>query len=376
VKKANNQKNVLLLGSTSFFNDISSETLFTLLPVYLDSPISLGLIGGIISGLGDFIKVFFGYLSDKLGKRKILVQLGYLISSLSKLIIPFIDKVWLFLLMIFDRLGKGIRESPRDSIISLSKKKGKAFGIQKAMDTSGAIIGGLLAYFFISNGFELKSALLVAALIGFLALLPLYFVKVPPFKKTNKKLHKTLKELPSDLKKFSIVSGMFGLVLISPLFLIKTAYVTFGDKGLLIYTLFNIIYVISAAYFGSLSDRVGRDIILKFSFLSAALSFFFMFLGSFGIIVGLVLYGAAFGSFRSSANAFVSEIGGSNKGTALGLFQTILGISIFTGSLLFGYLLKILSNNAYLIGSLFSILTLVIYQFIFNPKIYPRNWKV
>ncbi len=376
MKKPDNKKNVFLLGSTSFFNDISSETLFTLLPVYLDSPLSLGLIGGIISGLGDFIKIFFGYLSDKLGKRKILVQFGYLLSSSSKIIIPFVDKTWLFLIMIFDRFGKGIRESPRDSIISLSKNKGKAFGIQKAMDTTGAIIGGLLAYFFISKGFALKGALFVAALIGFLALIPLYFVKVPPFKKTKKKLNRAIKELPSDLKKFSIVSGTFGLVLISPLILVRTAYTTFGNNGLLIYTLFNIIYASSAAYFGSLSDKVGRDAILKFSFMSAALSFFFMFLGSFGIILGLILYGAAFGSFRSSANAFVSEIGGKNKGTALGLFQTVLGLSIFTGSLIFGYLLEIFANNAYLIGSLFSILTLIIYKLIFIPKIRPRNWNV
>ena len=93
-----------------------------------------------------------------------------------------------------------------------------------------------------------------------------------------------------------------------------------------------------------------------------------MFLERWYILFGLILYGIAFGAFRSSASALVSDIGGKNKGTALGLFQTVLGLSILTGSIVFGFLIQTISNNAYLVGAICSLITLLMYMLVVDPK--------
>jgi|GEM_PF-6724379 len=104
------KKNVLLLGTTSFFNDIIGEALFTLLPLYIKNPGLLGILGGIISGFGDVIKVYFGYLSDHLGKRRVIVFLGYALSAVSKIIIPLVSSPLIIILLIFDRIGKELEK--------------------------------------------------------------------------------------------------------------------------------------------------------------------------------------------------------------------------------------------------------------------------
>lgn len=357
-----NRRNVFLLGLTSFFNDISSETIFALLPVYIGSTSMIGFLGGIIHGLGEITKVYFGYISDRLGKRKPLIITGYMTSIISKLFIPFIGKSQIFLALMTDRLGKGIREGPRDAIISLSRKKGWAFGIQKAMDTAGAVIGGLIAFIFVYLQKDYKTAMIVAVYIGFLSLIPLLFVKVPKIKPTKRSFTSALNAIPPEFKRFEIVVGLFGLALVSPIILIKTSYDFFGVWGLLIYTGFNIVYAMSSEILGSYSDKIGRGKILNLSFASAALAFLLMYFGGYAIIPGFIVYGLAFGSFRSTSSALVSEISGREKATALGLFQTTLGLSIFVGSTIFGVLLNSFGNVAYLAGTLASLASLGAYK--------------
>jgi len=358
------KRNVLLLGTTSFFNDISSETIFALLPLYVGSSGVIGILGGIISGFGDIVKVYFGYLSDHLGKRKPVVFAGYLLSAISKFLITMVATPFLVLVLIMDRLGKGVREGPRDAILSVAKKKGWAFGLRQAMDTMGAVVGGLIAYYFLSSGADYVSAMRIAAFIGLGALVPLLFIKVPPFKRTEESFSKTLGHVSWRIWRVLVIAVLFGLVLVSPLILVKTSYDQLGNTGVLVYTAFNVVYALASKTLGAMSDTYGRKAVLNLSFVSAAFAFLLAFAGGWAVLPGFLLYGLALGAFRSTSGALVSDIAGRERATALGLFQTTLGVSVFIGSSLFGILLDTVGSITYLLGTLLSTASLLTYNFL------------
>src|SRR3972149_1849894 len=144
--------NILLLGLTSFFTDISSEMIYPLVPFFLTLKLGasaelLGLIEGIAESLASLLKVFSGYISDRLRNRKGLTILGYASSAIGKLMLC-IATAWGMVLgaRVVDRLGKGIRTAPRDALIadsSVEGKRGASFGLHRALDTGGAVVGGL-----------------------------------------------------------------------------------------------------------------------------------------------------------------------------------------------------------------------------------------
>ena len=162
------KKNVALLGTTSFFNDFSSESVFSLLALYASSPSLVGLLGGIMNGLGSIFKLLFGYMSDKINQRKPMVFAGYLTSALSKFSLPFVGQSGMAVPLITDRIGKGIRTSPRDAILAGAKNKGWAFGWHRALDTLGAVGGSVFAYLLINNGGDYGRAMLIAAAVTWL----------------------------------------------------------------------------------------------------------------------------------------------------------------------------------------------------------------
>ncbi|MBU2617558.1 MAG: MFS transporter, partial [Euryarchaeota archaeon] len=176
--------NVIILGIVSFLGDTSSEMIMPLLPMFIVALGGAGLIVGLIGGLGDSIAsiltVFSGYWSDKFGKRKPFVFSGYATSATSKMLLAF-SLIWqhVFVLRSLERAGKGLRTAPRDAIIADSAlARGKAFGIHRAMDTGGAILGSILAFalFWFFN-LDFRTIFIIAAAIAFLALVPLLFVK-------------------------------------------------------------------------------------------------------------------------------------------------------------------------------------------------------
>lgn len=343
-------RDVFLLGLTSFFNDVGSETLFTLLPLYVGQG-SIGFLGGIIHGLGEITKVYFGYVSDRLGKRKPVVMSGYALSIISKFFVPLVDKSQIFAALLVDRLGKGVREGPRDAIISLSKRRGWAFGVQKAMDTLGAVVGSLFAFAFVYLGGNFRVAMIMAAFVGLLSLVPLTFVKVRPTNPIKADFASAMKKSSEEMRGFLMVSGLFGLALVSPLLIIGTVYDSLGAIGLLGYVAFNVVYATSSNYMGALSDRIGRRNVINVSFFSVAAAFLLIYAGGFAQLMGLMVYGLAFGAFKSVSKAFVGDICVSNRATAMGLFQAVLGLSIFLGSTAAGLVMGSLGNGVYLIGT-------------------------
>ncbi len=349
--------NVIILGLTSFFTDIASEMVYPLIPFFLTttlgaSPAILGLIEGVAESVASLLKVFSGYISDRLRKRKFLAISGYTSSAFGKLLL-YLANSWGFVFAgrIVDRLGKGIRTAPRDALIAESAdsgKRGMAFGLHRAMDTGGAVIGVLLAYYFLTrfSGEYSKVFLwsLVPAVIGILLLFLAREKKMetaarkPPSLKWN--------VLPRKLQLFLIVAFIFTLGNSSNTFLLlRSKDIGFTPAtAILLYLVYNVVYGAVSYPAGKLSDRIGRKrllvagyvfyglVYLGFAFISGPQHAWFMWT-LFGV------YGLYSGFTDGIEKALVADLAPAEvRATAIGLHATILGAGLFPASFIAGEL--------------------------------------
>ena len=347
-----NSKNIFLLGSSSFFNDIGSEMIDLILPFYILSlgggGVALGLISGLKEGLSSIFKIFGGYISDRTGKRKIFIFIGYFISAIFKFLIG-IANSWHYLIgfVSLERLGKA-RDAPRDAIVSESTKStGKSFGIVQTMDTLGSIAGTLVVLFlFWKFSLSLKTIIFTAAGISAISLIPLFFVKEPKFNGSKKSIIDGIKELKPELKYFIFVSSLFAFTNIGlyAFFLIiaKNATNSFTYATIL-YLFFTSFYALFLIPFGKLSDKMGRKKIL----ISGYILFFLVTIGFnsftsvFHLAVLFSLYGLVYATISSNQKAFVSDVSGKMKGTAFGFFHMITGFAGIGGGVVAGILWNI-----------------------------------
>ena len=375
--------NVLLLSIVSFLTDMSSEMILPILPLFLVTIGGTGIILGLVGGLGDsvasILKVFSGYFSDKLGKRKTLVYAGYQTSAVSKLFFAFAT-IWQHLLILrpIERLGKGIRTAPRDALIVESvRERGKGFGIHRAFDTAGAIIGSILALFFVifySLGF--RTIFLIAGGVAFLALVPLIFLretKSRPISKTIS-LHISFKETPRSLKIFIIIATLFALGNFSYFFFILRAQQFFPAESelaiigpLFLYVLLNVVYAAFCIPLGILSDKIGRKKVLiagyaLFGFV--CLGFTQLYSSLVYLIILFMLYGLVYALVDANQRAFVSDLASEDlKGTALGTFHTAIGIALLPGSIIAGFLWDFIDPYAtFLYGALLAFLAVALFS--------------
>lgn len=369
--------NIFLLGIVSFLNDLSSEMIMPILPMFITALGGTGLIVGLIGGLRDSIssilKVFAGYWSDKSGKRKIFVSSGYLTSALFKLFLAF-SKIWQHVLVFasLERIGKGLRAAARDAIIadSMPKERGKGFGIHRAMDTLGAITGStivfLLFWFF---GFNFKVIIFIAAILAFLSLIPLYFVKESKRKPQEIKLKIGLKNLSRPLRLFILVSGIFALANFSYMFFILRVQEFFAGKlsvgvPILLYILFNIFYAGFAVPFGRFSDKIGRRKVIILGYLLFSLtSFGFAFFNSLtAFIILFAFYGLVYAIVDGNQRAYVSDLSPEKlRATALGTFHTTIGLAALPASLIAGFLWRINPSITFIYGAVISIVAVVLF---------------
>src|SRR3989344_5198838 len=189
------RKNVFWLGLVSLFNDFSSEMMYSVMPGFLTTilhapPVFVGFIEGFADALASVFKIYFGWFSDKIGKRKILAVSGYSISVSTRWFLALVGNFWqVFILRAIDRVGKGLRDSPRDALIFESvgrDEAGKSFGYHRAMDTIGGALGPLAAVFilpFILNDYRLLFKISFA--VGILSVLTFVFVKDVKKEKAN-----------------------------------------------------------------------------------------------------------------------------------------------------------------------------------------------
>ncbi len=359
--EAETGKNILLLGLVSFLNDISSEIIQPVLPLFLSSlgggSLAVGLVGGLSEGLPSLIKLFSGCWSDRIGRRKPLVVGGYALSALGKILLALASS-WpaVFMLKILERCGKGLRSAPRDAMISESAPKnsrGRGFGLHRAMDSAGAVIGSLLAYSLWQMGLSFSTIFLVAGALAMLALLP--FVKVKESYSAPKCDYSwRLSDIPPDLGRFLVLACLFALGNFSYMFFILRAQGIFSGSqaaasAILLYALFNLIYALLALPAGIWSDRIGRKKILALGYgLFALTALGFAIVSSqTGLIMLFALYGLVYALVDGSERAFVSDLSPvSLRGSALGIYSGALGLAAIASSLLAGAIWELWGQQA------------------------------
>lgn len=373
-------KNVFVISLVSFFNDIASEMIYPIVPIFLTTvlgaPVTIvGLIEGIAESTASILRVFSGWFSDKLMNRKGFMVIGYGLSAFSKAVLA-ASFHWSFVLggRFLDRFGKGIRTSARDALIAESSQpqyRGSVFGFHRAVDTMGALVGPLIALALLGKfGDNLR-------FIFYLALIPsaIGIILLAVFVKDVRKRQNhgdspafCLRdvELSGDFKIFLIVSAVFAIGNSSDAFLILRAH----DLGLslsltiAVYTLFNVFYAISSHPAGIISDRIGQKKVFLWGLCLFAIVYFL-----FGIIrepyllwVLFPLYGIYMALTEGTGKAYISLLVKKDfTGTAYGIYQTTIGVVTFLSSLIAGFLWKYINPGApFIFGGIMALAALVI----------------
>jgi len=377
--------NVLLLGVVSFLNDLSSEMIIPILPLFITAlggtGLIVGLIGGLQESISSILKVLSGFWSDRIGKRKIFVSSGYFTSACFKLLLAF-STIWQHILVFasFERVGKGLRTAPRDAIIadSMPEARGKGFGIHRALDTSGAISGGIAAFIlYWSLAFGFNHIIFIAAIVAFLSLVPLQFVKEGKREPQNIRLQISLRKLPKPLKLFILVATVFALANFTYMFFILKAETAFSSimpanereakaLAILLYVFFNVFYAVLAIPFGMLSDRIGkRKVLISGYLLFSVTCLGFAFADSLAAFLVLFpLYGMVYAIVDGNQRAFVSDLCTEDlRATALGTFHTLIGIIALPASLIAGFLWALTPTHslAFLFGSSVSLIASILF---------------
>jgi MFS family permease len=351
-------RNVFFLGLVSFFADISAELVYPIIPLYLTSvfeatPALIGIIEGIAESIASLLKVFSGYITDKYNKKKPIAFLGYATGPVYKVALIAASS-WGGILgaRVIDRIGKGIRTTPRDVMVcesADSNHMGTAFGIHKALDMAGSASGILIAYLLLSsaNGaFDYKNLFLISIIPALLSLSMFPFIKEKKEQriiKGREPFWKNVKKLDGQLKLYLLVAFLFTLGNSSNAFLLLRAKsVGFNDTTVvLLYFIYNITASLLAIPLGKRSDQVGRKRLLVSGYIVFAIVYMgFAFAYNKTLMILLfVLYGAYTAMIAGVERAYIAEISPQElKGTMLGLHSTIVGIALFPASAIAGVL--------------------------------------
>lgn len=355
-------RNVWAVGLTSFFMDVSSEMVLNILPLFLANVLGvktnvIGLIEGIAEATASILKLFSGWLSDKVGGRKWLAVTGYGLSALVK---PFfyIAGSWGLVAGVrwADRVGKGIRTAPRDALVADSvtaETRGLAFGFHRAMDTAGALTGILIAVGVVwlaqrdtlsLSRPTFQSVVLISLLPALLAVLSLILgAKDVAVKGQRAAPRFSLRSMGKPFGVFLVIVSIFTLGNSSDAFLVLRAQ-NLGVSVigiLLMLAMFNLIYSLISTPAGSLSDRVGRRRLIIGGWLVYAAIYFGFALAQSAWQVWLlyVAYGLYYGMAYGSANALVADlVPDTLRGTAYGTYNAVIGLLAFPSSLIAGIL--------------------------------------
>ena len=390
-----------MLGIVSLFTDAASEMIYPLIPVYITALGSGAIILGVIEGLAEttasLLKLISGVISDKIGKRKILVLAGYTISSLIRPLTGLVASAWqIILIRMFDRVGKGIRTAPRDALIASSTDesiRGKAYGFHRAMDHTGAVAGPVLAIItliVLFHGFGIKDSLqalrwtfLLAIIPGLLAVLTIIFFvrESAPAAKSSDPFTFFPGSFDRNFRNYLLIMILFTLGNSSDAFLLfrvqeaiqqsgavvnmvksipvlQKMITAFGDQKTqttvinilflpLVWAFFHIIKVIFSTPLGSLSDRIGRKIVINigwgiYAFVYISFAMLVFMSPRMQIAATFILFAiyALFYAFSEGAEkAFVADLVPADKrGTAFGLFNFSIGLGALPASIIFGSL--------------------------------------
>ncbi|MBH2010340.1 MAG: MFS transporter [Xanthomonadaceae bacterium] len=363
---------ILKLGLVSFLTDLSSEMIFSVFAVFFTTiaGASAALLG-LIEGLADFsasaLNYLAGWLSDRSGKRKSFTIAGYGFSTLAKILLLVSNSIiGLSLFRVIERLGKGFRGPPRDAWLSSvadEKTRGYSFGVHKALDKSGAVLGPLAAYGLLrwlgESAGTYRTLFWVAFVPAVLGVAMLALIKEPPgVRHERESLGQNWQLLSPGFKRFLIPAGIFSLAYFSLGFLLLKAHATgFSVTDIvLLYALFNALCVMAAPLVGKLGDRVGRRRIIVMGYtLYGLINLGLMFASSQWELIALfACYGVFYAIDESQNRAFIADIEPERRATAVGVYNFVTGVLYLPASLAAGALWALAPNLAFGLAALLS----------------------
>lgn len=376
---------VWLLGLVSFANDAASELIYPLVPLYLASvlmagPKALGIIEGIAEATGSLLKLFSGVLADKMRTTKYWVVGGYSLAALGRPLLALASSWPIVLALRFaDRVGKGLRSSPRDALLALSvspSQRGLAFGFHRAMDNAGAVIGPLLAAWLLARNMPIRDILLWTAIPGAITVALALCIREPEREHLQKPAFSwTLQGFPPVFKRYLLVLALFTLGNSSNMFLLLRA----KEMGLpeyqvpLLWALVSLTAMLFSTPLSALSDRLGRTRLIVSGW--GIYGLFYLFLGFNGDGLWLLwplfaFYGLFMAATEGAEKALVSDLAPKELlGTAYGWFNLTAGIMLLPASLLFGWLWQsVTPETAFGFAAGCAMLAAVLLKFWVAPK--------
>jgi MFS family permease len=348
-------RNVWIAGWVSFFMDVSSEMVYPLVPLFLTSSLGasksvVGLIEGIAEAAASLLKLFSGVVADRFGKTKLLMGLGYGISTASRPLLALAPGWGTVLAARFtDRVGKGIRTAPRDAIIAAStppERLGLAFGFHRALDTAGAVVGPALALVILSiwvADYRLVFWLSIVPGVVAVALIVWFINSDGPVPSTRPSLRWSLRGLDARLLKFLLVIGLFSLGNSSNAFMILRAEQVGVSPAWIsgLYLAFNITYALLSVPAGMLADRIGpkKMILSGFALFAMVYAGFALATHIWQIATLFIGYGLYMGLTDGMQRAYLSTlISADRQATGFGLYHMVVGLAILPASLVAGLL--------------------------------------
>lgn len=334
------KRDTWLYGTASLINDASSEIIKSLLPLLVSNPILAGIAGGVVEGLAESLKIIFGFLSDKLKNRRNFILVGYITSGVSRFFLSIIRFEFLVpIILAIDRIGKSIRDSPRDASIAEKEKNiFLGFSIQRAMDNIGAVIGVLISLLMLPK-IGKSGLLFLAGIIGLMSFIPILLTKESKIKR-DKPNFRSYKKI--------LILGLPGVVNISYIFL-TMAYPTWNP--VLLYALFNLSYAFLVLPF-SFESLIDKKYLLVFGYLIHPLSIIMAWEGVNPLLV-FPIFGIGYGLIKTTSKKIASEFHG--KATAVGLLQSFFGTLTMLGNLIFGLLWSYMGTTTILLAGVVSL---------------------
>ena len=379
-------RTVWLIGLISFVNDSASEMLYPLMPLYLATvlmagPKALGLIEGIAEATSSIFKLVSGVIVDRTKRTKPWIVIGYFLAGIGRPLIAIANSwTWVLCIRITDRLGKGLRSSPRDALLAESvapNQRGLTFGLHRSMDNAGAVFGPLMAALLLSMNIPLRDIFLWAVIPGVITVvLALCLQESPREQQVVKPFSWSPEGLSPQFKSYILVAGIFALANSSDMFLLLRA----RELGVpqeqipLLWAAISLITTLFGTPLSALSDRFSRKNFILIAW--CAFAFFYIAMSFSGITIWMLcaLFGI-YGLFKAATEgvekALVADLAPIGMaGTAFGWFNLVSGLMLLPASLIFGWLYESFSPQyAFLFSGSCALLAFLLLAFwVFRNK--------
>jgi len=379
-------RTVWLIGLISFVNDSASEMLYPLMPLYLATvlmagPKALGLIEGIAEATSSIFKLVSGVIVDRTKRTKPWIVIGYFLAGIGRPLIAIANSwTWVLYIRFTDRLGKGLRSSPRDALLAESvapNQRGLTFGLHRSMDNAGAVFGPLMAALLLSMNIPLRDIFLWAVIPGVITVvLALCLQESPREQQVVKPFSWSLEGLSPQFKRYILVAGIFALANSSDMFLLLRA----RELGVpqeqipLLWAAISLITTLFGTPLSALSDRFSRKNFILIAW--CAFAFFYIAMSFSGITIWMLcaLFGI-YGLFKAATEgvekALVADLAPIGMaGTAFGWFNLVSGLMLLPASLIFGWLYESFSPQyAFLFSGSCALLAFLLLAFwVFRNK--------